>query len=260
MSSTREEYQVAVAELSLEALLLRIVPRLAAGWQGASAREVAELEAIAGRTLPEFYRWFLARMGTSMGPMHYPTVDFSAQGVLEAYATRAIEPSTRYLLIGYEREELTPLHYFYDLDRPARGDALVVRMITPRDETHEQFETFREMLAWGELWSARVEQAAQRCRGTLRDVGGDPYRQLGPLLQRLGFSAPIDTGAFCGLYERSDATLISSGTPSDPTAAQTFALGGGDAATIGRLLSAISNESTVEITLSGWSPPLPKDS
>jgi hypothetical protein len=251
--------EVPALEPSLEALLLRVVPHLAAGWQGASTREVAELEAVAGRPLPAFYRWFLSRMGKSMGPMRYPTVDFSAQGVLEAYATGSIERSSRYLLIGYEREEITPLHYFYDLDRPARSDALVVRMLTPRDETHDQFETFREMLAWGELWAARVERAAQSCRGKLREVGGHPYRQLEPLLRRHGFDVPIETGAFCGLYERRDAILIGSGTPSDPPDAQAFALAGSDPATLSQLLSAITNETTVELTLSGWDPPLPKD-
>jgi hypothetical protein len=250
---------VAAVEPALEGLLLRIVPNLAAGWQGASANEVAALEAIAHRPLPDFYRWFLERMGKSMGPMRYPTVDFSAQGVLEAYAMGSIERDDRYLLIGYERDELTPLHYFYDLDRPARGDALVVRMLTPRDETHEQFETLREMLAWGELWAARVEKAAQSCRGSLRAVSGDPYAALEPILRRLGFDTPIATGAFCGLYERADATLIGSGAPSDAPGTQSFALGGTDAATLGQLLSAIADDSTVEITLSGWNPPLPRD-
>jgi hypothetical protein len=246
-------------EPRLEALLLRVVPHLATDWQGASASEVAELEAIAGRSLPEFYHWFLSRMGKSMGPMRYPTVDFSVQGILAAYASRSIEHHSRYLLIGYERDEPTPLHYFYDLERPARGDALVVRMLTPRDETHEQFETLREMLAWGELWSARVEKAAQSCRGTLRASGGAPYAVLDPILQRLGFDTPIETGAFCGLYERSDAVLIGSGTPSDAPDTQSFALGGRDAASLGQLLSAITDETALDVTLSAWSPPLPRD-
>lgn len=244
-------------EPALEALLLRIVPELAAGWQGATASEVSQLEAIAGRPLPDCYRWFLSRMGQSMGPMRYPTVDFSAQGILAAYAERAIERHRRFLLIGYERDELMPLHYFYDLDRPARGDALVVRMLTPRDESHEQFETLREMLAWGELWTQRVERAPQQCSGSLRAASGGPNEQLDAVMRRLGFVAPIETGAFCGLYERSDATLICSGNPSDSPNTATFSLGGLDAPSLGQVLSAISNESALAITLSTWSPPLP---
>jgi hypothetical protein len=244
-------------EPSLEALLVRVVPGLAESWAGAGEREIAELQAIAGRPLPDFYLWFLARMGRSMGPMRYPTVDFTAQGVLSAYASRAIEPDGRFLLLGHERDELTPLHYFYDLDQPARGDALVVRMLTPRDERHEQFETLREMLAWGELWAQRVEGAAQHCRGTLRASGGAVYPVLAAALTRLGFTAPIETGSFCGLYERADATLVCSGTPGEPREAQAFGLGGRDAATLGQLLGELTREAGVEVTLSAWSPPLP---
>jgi hypothetical protein len=248
---------MSVVEPALEALLLRIVPQLADRWAGASASQVSELEAIAGRPLPDFYHWFLSRLGKSMGPMRYPTVDFSAQGVLSAYASGAIEPDGRFLLIGHERDELMPLHYFYDLDRPARGDALVVRMLTPRDERHEQFETFREMLAWGELWAQRIEPAPQQCRGTLRAPSGPLYPALAPVLGRHGFAAPIETGAFCGLYERADATLVCSGTPSEQLEAQAFGLGGRDAATVAQILGAITSESGVEVRLSAWDPPLP---
>jgi hypothetical protein len=244
-------------EPALEALLLRIVPHLDREWQGASARELAELEAVAGRALPPFYRWFAARLGRDMGPMRYPTVDFSAAGVLGAYAAGEIERHPRFLLIGYERDELSPLHYFYDLDRPARGDAFVVRMLTPRDESHAQFETFREMLAWGELWTQRIQNAPQRSSGTFSAPNGSLYAELTPLLEQLGFDAPIATGEFCGLYERQDATLICSGTPGDLPYRQAFHLGGRDSATLGQILSAIASEPKLGVLLSGWTPPLP---
>src|SRR5690606_5414034 len=111
-----------------------------------------------------------------------------------------------------------------DLERPARGDALVVRMLTPHDETHEQFETLREMLAWGELWSQRVACAAQRCRGTLRSEG-PLLERLEPLMRGLAFGVPIETGVFCGLYERGDAALVCTGTPNEAAGAQAFNLG-----------------------------------
>ncbi len=250
---------MSTSEPALESLLLRIVPDLESGWQGASEREAAELERIAGRPLPAFYRWFLSRMGQSMGPMAYPTVDFSAPGVLSAYRAGQVEPHARFLLIGHEGDELMPLHYFYDLDAPARGDALVVRMLTPRDECHEQFETFREMLAWGELWSQRVEGTPQHCRGQLLDAGGALQIQLGACLERLGFRSPIETGPFCGLYERSDATLVCSGTPNDAPQAQSFGLGGHDAGVLAQVLGALSNEPSLSLTLSAWSPPLSAD-
>jgi hypothetical protein len=257
MTGPSQSTSMSSLEPSLEALLVRVVPGLEVGWAGADAREISELQAIAGRPLPDFYLWFLSRMGQSMGPMRYPTVDFSARGVLSAYASRAIEADGRFLLIGHERDELMPLHYFYDLDQPARSDALVVRMLTPRDERHEQFETFREMLAWGELWSQRVERAPQHCRGTLRAAGGALYPALASALTRLGFTTPIETGGFCGLYERADATLVCSGNPSEPREAQAFGFGGRDAATLGQLLGELTREAGVEVTLAAWSPPLP---
>jgi hypothetical protein len=246
------------SEAAIEALLTRLVPGLKQQWQGATEGEIERIEAIAGRPLPPFYRWFLSRMGKSMGPMSYPTVDFSAHGVLAALSSGQMAADRRYLLIGYEQEELMPLHYFYDLDQPLRGDALVVRMLTPRDEAHEQFETFREMLAWGELWSQRVEPALQQCGGTLRG-SADLQARLEAVMRRLGFDVPIETGVYAGLYERKDAALICSGTPSDPPGAQSFALGGRDAVTLAQILSEMASVLTVEVKPSAWKPPLPGD-
>lgn len=242
---------------ALEALLVRVVPGLEAEWQGAEADDVARLEAIAGRPLPPVYAWFLSRMGQSMGPMGYPTIDFSARGVLSAYSAQRIERHPRFLLIGYEHDEVSPLHYFYDLDRPAREDALVVRMLTPRDESHEQFETLGEMLAWGELYGQRVAKAPQQCRGTLRAPGHDLQGPLQSVLRGLGFATPIETGAFCSLFERGDATLVGSGNPDDAPGTQSFSLGGRDAGALGQILSVVANGSGLDVTLSGWDPPLP---
>ncbi len=244
---------------ALEALLLRVVPGLATSWQGAEASDVARIEAIAGRPLPPLYTWFLSRMGQSMGAMGYPTIDFSARGILSAYSAHRIERHPRFLLLGYEHDEVSPLHYFYDLDRPARDDALVVRMLTPKDESHEQFETFGEMLAWGELYGQRVAKALQQCRGTLRAASGDLHGPLESVLRGLGFATPIETGAFCGLYERSDAALVCSGNPDDVPGTQTFNLGGNDAGALGQILSSVANGSSLDVTLSGWEPPLPSD-
>ena len=242
------------SEPAVEELLVRIVPGLTESWQGASSAEIERLEAAAGRPLPAFYRWFLSRMGKSMGPMRYPTVDFSAQAILGAYSARHMAPDPRYFLIGFERDELTPLHYFYDLEGAQRGDALVVRMLTPRDECHEQFETFREMLAWGELWAARIEGAPQHCRGTLR-ANGDLRVQLDGIARQLGFAEPIETGSCCGLYERSDATLVWTGTPNDAPGPRAFGLGGHDAAALARILAELERHQ-IEVRLSAWSPPL----
>lgn len=253
----RAEGELSSSEPELERLLLRIVPGLASKWQGASDAEIARLEALARRPLPACYRWFLERLGTSMGPMMYPGVDFSAQGLLGIYAAGRIAPNPRYLLIGYDHDEVSPLHYFYDLDMALRGDALVVRMLTPSDESHEQFETLREMLAWGELYAQRVATAPQQCRGVLRYSGGSLGALLQPALDELGFDTPLEAGAYCGLFERRDATLVASGTPGDPPGRQSFALGGHDAASLARVLTTLATRSAVQIDIATWSPPLP---
>ena len=254
------ESEGAPVESALEQLLLRVVPGLATAWRGASASEIERLQAIAGQPLPALYRWFLERMGASMGPMRYPTLDFSASGILSVYGSGRIQPHPRFLLIGYEHEEDAPLHYFYDLERPARGDALVLRMLTPQDERHEQleqFETLREMLAWGELWAHRVEHAAQQCRGALHAPGGDLQGRLAALLGPLGFHAPVETGAFCGLYERADVVLLCSGPPDGEPNTQPFSLGGADTGRLALVLSSIAGDGSIEVTPSAWLPPLP---
>jgi hypothetical protein len=247
------------AGAALEHLLLRIVPGLGAAWRGAAPADIDRLESVAGRPLPALYRWFLERMGASMGPMSYPTLDFSVSGILRLYASGRLQPHARYLLIAYDDDDITPAHYFYDLDRPARDDALVLRMLTPQDETHEQleqFETLREMLAWGELWTQRVEHAPQRLRGSLRAPDADLHGRLGPALRQLGFDTPIETGHFCGLYERPDAVLACSSAPDAEPGLQSFHLGGVDAGQLARISSAIA-DADLELTPQAWLPPLP---
>lgn len=244
---------------ALEQLLLRVVPGLAGAWRGAAPGDIERLESIAGRPLPPLYRWFLEHLGGSMGPMAYPTLDFSASGILASYTSGRMQAHPRYLLLAYDDDDVTPAHYFYDLDRPARDDALVLRMLTPLDEPHEQleqFETLREMLAWGELWAQRVERAPQRLRGSLRAGGADLHGRLGPALRQLGFDTPIETGAFCGLYERADAVVVCSSAPDAEPGVQSFNLGGMDAGQLARISSAIA-DAGVEVTPSAWLPPLP---
>jgi len=73
--------------------------------------------------------------------------------------------------------------------------------------------------------------------------------QLQPLLMRLGFVQPVQTGVVCGLYDRRDATLIYSGSPSERSAMRTFDIGCDDEGTLRRLLGAIGTETTIEIDL-----------
>jgi hypothetical protein len=245
-------------EFEMEDLLLRNVPGLAEQWQGTTPDAIAEIERLAGRPLPLFYRWFLTRMGQSMGPLAYPRLDFSAQRVLTCYAEKLVTPHPRFLLIGHESDEMMPLHVFYDLDSPARADARVTKRHARGGELHEQFETLREMLAWGAFSRFRVDRMPQRCQGILTCDHPDVLARIGPLMSNLGFRKPISTGPFCGLYERTDSVMVCSGTiRKEPDGIQAFTLGGSNAGTLRRTLGELATESSLEVEVDSWAPALP---
>jgi hypothetical protein len=195
-------------EPELEELLLRLVPGLEQRWQGATPDEIDRVEHIAGRPLPRFYRWFLTRMGHGMGSIDYPRLDFSAPRVLACYREKLFLPHPRFLMIGYETSEQMPLHVLYDFDHPARDDARVTKRYPMGGALYDQFDTFREMLAWGVVWDHGVEPRPQRCVGMFSDSGGDVLSHLDPVMKSLGFEAPIPTGRCCSVYHRADASMI----------------------------------------------------
>jgi hypothetical protein len=245
-------------EPEMEEFLLRIVPGLAEQWQGSTPEEVARIEELACRPLPPFYRWFLSRMGQSMGPLAYTQIDFSARRVLTSYAEELVIPDSQLLLIGHTSDKMMPLHYFYDLDLPMRNDARVTRRFADDDdERHEQFETFREMLAYGALSNFRVKSMPQSCMVLLRGREPDTFSRLNPVMDSLGFTRPVPTGSCCGLYDRHDAAMVCSKTPGDESLTFMFAwLGGRDSATLRRVLGAIATESSLRTEVREWTPPV----
>lgn len=243
-------------EPETEALLLSLAPDLPLYWQGASPEEIAQMEQIAGRPLPRFYRWFLSRMGREMGPFTYPSLDFSVAKVLSCYHEGLVLPNRRFLLIGYESDEVMPLHVFYDFDFPAREDARVVRLHFLGGPLHNQFDTFREMLAWGKFFTSRVYKLSQRCEGSFRGTG-DVVAQLDSVMEALGFSKPIPTGNCCALYDRVDAAMAVQATPRDPPSTyHFFKLSGMTTGALRRILGTIGMETRFDIEIESWTPPL----
>src|SRR5947208_3659663 len=114
-------------ETETEELLLRLVPDVANQWIGASPDEIERLEALAGRPLPTFYRWFLTRMGTSAGPLDFRSLDLSAATVLSCYADGLVKRDTRLFMIGFETDDVMPLHMFYDFNFSSSEDARITR-------------------------------------------------------------------------------------------------------------------------------------
>lgn len=244
-------------EPELEELLLRLVPDLAHQWQGASEDEIAKVEVIAGRPLPRFYRWFLLRMGRSMGPIAYPRLDFTARKVLECYAEGLFGASPRFLMIGYESDIAMPLHVLYDFDHPARDDARVTKRHAMGGDVHDQFDSFREMIAWGKVLTYDLQARPQQCVGMLSDSGGDVLSHLGSVMKSLGFESPVPTGPRCGIYLRADASMVTSASVGEEPKFHAFRLGGADAPQLRRILGEIATETSLELEIDEWNPRLP---
>jgi hypothetical protein len=244
-------------ESDLEAYLLRIVPNLASTWEGATEEEIAQVERLAPRPLPPFYRWFLRRMGRDMGAIGYPTIDFSVRAVLGCYAAEDfLLPSDRYFMIGYQEDEVMPLHIFYDLETPARDDALVVQRDAQGGDRYLKFETFREMLAWGKASRFGVLFAPQSCRGMLIDDELDIFACLDPVMASLGFRQPVLTGNRCRVFERADAMMICHGTPlEEENELSPFRLGAPDEATLRSILGTIALETRLTVEVEEWMQP-----
>jgi hypothetical protein len=258
------DLDIRALEPETEDLLLRLVPGLAAQWQGASATEIDRIEALAGRPLPRFYRWFLLRMGRSMGPLQFRSLDCSASAVLSCYAQGIFDPHPRFLMIGCQTDDMMPLSLFYDFDHPARDDARVANLSPAGSTQLFPYETFREKLALGEFLVSRIETLPQICRGSFKSESGGVLRQLDPLMARAGFTKPIPTGPNCALYERADASLsvsdaqmsIDAVSPYPPADEQAFDLGGADASALQGILAAVADQSALEVTIKSWTPPL----
>ncbi|MFE8602195.1 SMI1/KNR4 family protein [Archangium violaceum] len=246
------------SEPEMEELLLRVVPGLAKEWRGSSPDEIAQIERIAGRPLPSFYRWFLSRMGQSMGALSHPTLDFSAQRVLSCYAEGEVAPDPRFLLIAYESDEMMPLHLFYDFSAPERNDALVTKRGAQGGELYDMFETLREMLARSALFAFRLlREMPQQCNGFAEGNDPDFLSRLDPVMSRLGFTQPISTGRICRLYERPDAVMICDGVPRLGLGdGVPFSLGGSSSGALRRILGEIATESSLRVSVRKWSPEL----
>jgi hypothetical protein len=246
------------SEVGIESLLRRLAPGFDTQCVGAAPDAIDRIEGTAGRPLPEFYRWFLSRMGDNMGPLAYGTLDFSASTILSCYEQRIVLPNPRLVLIAFENDEIDPKHLFYDLEHPERNDARVVKRYAAGGELSKQFETLREMIAWGQFLRYGLSQFAQCCRGIFTDERADVLAHLDPVMARLGFSIPVTMGPFCRIYEGPEMALISSAEPSDrPVKYHYFRVGGANAGAIRKLFGAIATETSIEVTESEWKPSLP---
>jgi hypothetical protein len=198
-------------------------------------------------------------MGESMGPLEYLTTDYRVSTILSCYAEEDfLPPSNRYLMIGFESDKMMPLHVFYDLETPAREDALVFRRNAAGGDVHIQSETLREWLLRGAFDNYRIAMMQQRCRGDFADDREEVFARLDPLMARLGFTTVAATGPFVRIYDREDACMSCSATPRRTGLGKYrfFHLGGRDADLLRRLLATIATECGFTVTVSDWVPRL----
>ena len=244
-------------EPEMELMLGRLIPDFTSQVKGATPDEIEAIERLAGGPLPRFYQWFLWRMGRSMGPLTYRSLDFSAQRILAAYDDGTFKPDPHLLVIGYETDPIYPVHIAYDLEHRTRDDARVTRSTDEPLPEDQSFETFREMLAYGELLRTRVSRQAQRVEIVLGDKSARGVAaQLAPVMASLGFTSPIATGEYCSLFEREDATLIGFTNLGAGPSMQATSLGARGEAEIRRLLGTIATETGLQIDVDDWDPPL----
>ncbi len=240
-------------EPEVEDFFLRLVPDLAHQWKGATEDQIARLETIAGRSLPRFYRWFLMRMGTSTGPLQFRSLDFSIDRILACYADGLVAPDPECLMIGFETDQIMPLHLFYDFDHPARDDARVISMDLDAGPIYEQFDTFREMLTWGQFITLRINRLPQSCAGLFKR---EDLNRLDVVMEGLGFVKPVSMGPNCAIYERSDAAMAVFIAREEPLGRYaSFRFGAADVGKIRRILGMITNNLSLEFEIDEWKPP-----
>lgn len=238
-------------EPGMDELLQRLIPDLM-DWQGATADEVEKIarivRKITGHDLPKFYRWFLMRMGHSMGKFSYDDMDYSAPTVISWYDEDFEDDGSKFFKIGHTSESELALHMYYDFNYPERDDARVTVRHAEGGEDYKQFETFRERLA---TTAAQIHaiRFPVFCTGTLVDAA-DILPQLDPVLDSLGFKKPnIQTGPRCGLYEGRQATMVTTGSMDLGLESCGFGLGGIDANILRNILGTIETETAFSLVV-----------
>jgi hypothetical protein len=238
-------------EPEMDELLKRLIPDLM-NWRGATADEIKKIELIvkrvSGNELPKFYRWFLMRMGQSMGNFSYHGMDYSAGKVISWYDNNWEDDGTKFFKIGHNSNLQAELHMYYDFNCPVRDDACVTMREAEGGEDYKQFETFREMLSTKAAHINAVRYPVF-CTGTLLD-DSDILPQLDPLMESLGFIKPaIPTGPRCALYEGSLSTLVTTGSMEFGIESCSFVLGGDDINKIRNVLGVIETETEFAVNV-----------
>jgi hypothetical protein len=75
-------------------------------------------------------------------------------------------------------------------------------------------------------------------------------------MRSLGFDVPVATGDHCGVYHRPDAAMITRAPLDGEPDLHTFTLGAADQGRIRRILGEIATETSLEVEVDEWDPPI----
>jgi len=245
-------------EVEMTAFLRRLAPDFEKRCVAATPGQIHQLEQIAGRPLPDFYHWFLRTMGRDAGPFAKARQDFSVDSILAAYKDGLVEPDARFLMIAGDTDEDDPSVEFYDLDQPARGDALVLTARGYDGHRTKRYETFREMFARANLIAFKIRRLPRQCTGNFTDPDGDVSTKLDRTMAELGFASLVPAGPYCKVLDRSDFAMAGWTSPSeDRRHLMFFDFGGPDEPALRRLLGEIAAGTGLEIEIDQWAGPKP---
>lgn len=222
-------------------------------WQGATKSQIDKIEQIvrkiSGHGLPKFYRWFLMRMGRSMGNFSYPDLDHSASTVISWYEKEWEDDGSKFFRIGESSDEME-LHMYYDLNYPARDDARVVTRHPEGGDDFKYSETFRELLA-SDAAQINALSCPENCVGVLGDEEGeDILPQIDPVLDSLGLKKLIfPTGSRVGIYKSDEATMLISTSLDSDTSSGGLTLGGRDGNILRKILGTIEADTGFDLDI-----------
>jgi hypothetical protein len=206
----------------LLSLLERYLPGYRDTLEGVFDWRLEELEQAFGRPLPAFYKDFAMTMGLQAGPLLTHVNAHEPLHIKYLYESGGSEmPPRRFLFIFGDPDDLSPRHYWLDLEAPSEeGDCQVVRIPFGegmwKEKLSRQFISLREMLF---LWAmeyihlptfphqARYQRGAGRRTPEAED--------LARLLEQMGFTRlPYPRRSM--LFERDGAAIRLHRTPDVP--------------------------------------------
>lgn len=251
----------------VEALLEFLHPGFSRLVEGNTDAEIEALQAlVAPEPLPEFYRWFLKRMGRNLGPFVYPRHDFSASTLVALHQEGVLEPDPDHeeLLIGFDHTYtyVGPVHMVYNFTKRTAFDAQVDSGTVEGSIGSVLSETFVELFCYHKFHAHRIDCFPAYLRCILETDwahyqpvpdGHSLLDELEPALLSMGFESMLSHGIRGGLYNRADIALVTSASQRRETAPlHVVTIGGESEAAIKLVLGEVLAQTGLTMSRPKW--------